>query len=347
VAAGNYTSDIDNQGTDNYDYDAIGNLTRDTKEGISNITWSVYGKILSVTKNSGTITYTYDASGNRISKTFSGKTTWYVRDASGNVMAVYEQRSDLNSGHLTQSEVHLYGSSRLGIWNRNQDLVNPPLGEITIFEGGKKLFELTNHLGNVLVTISDRKLPVQNGTTGTVAYDAADVVSANDNYVFGMTMPGRNYQSDKYRYGFNGKEKDNSTGEGNLDFGARIYDSRISRWLAVDPLQVKFPHESPYIFVGNNPVFFVDVKGKFMIGHLSGKDREAAIKVIEAIRNEVDSWKDESDPRFQAFQAATGVPDIKFIKNKILKDDKGPEFNWGNHKTFKAEEGSTLSLLCP
>jgi hypothetical protein len=69
---------------------------------------------------------------------------------------VYEQRSDLNSGHLTQSEVHLYGSSRLGIWNRNLDMVNPPSGEITAFERGKKLFELSNHLSNVLVTLSEK-----------------------------------------------------------------------------------------------------------------------------------------------------------------------------------------------
>jgi hypothetical protein len=33
------------------------------------------------------------------------------------------------------------------------------------------------------------------------------VVSASD-YSFGMSMPARSFQSEHYRYGFNGKEKD-------------------------------------------------------------------------------------------------------------------------------------------
>jgi YD repeat-containing protein len=64
----------------------------DTQEGISNIDWNVYGKIKSITKTNGTIiSYSYDASGNRVSKTVNGKEAWYVRDASGNVMALYEK----------------------------------------------------------------------------------------------------------------------------------------------------------------------------------------------------------------------------------------------------------------
>jgi RHS repeat-associated protein len=78
-------------------------------------------------------------------------------------------------------------------------------------------------------------------------------------------MPGRNYQSSTaYRYGFNGKENDNEIkGAWNsLDFGARIYDPRIGRWLSLDPLQKKYPFFSPYNFCGNNPIMFVDPNGK-------------------------------------------------------------------------------------
>ena len=41
-----------------------------------------------------------------------------------------------------------------------------------------------------------------------------------------------------YRYGFNGKEsEDELKGPGiSYDFGAKIYDPRSGRWLAVDPL---------------------------------------------------------------------------------------------------------------
>ena len=44
-----------------------------------------------------------------------------------------------------------------------------------------------------------------------------------------------------YRFGFNGKENDNEVkGAGNsVDFGARIYDSRLGRWMSVDSLIVQ------------------------------------------------------------------------------------------------------------
>lgn len=65
-----------------------------------------------------------------------------------------------------------------------------------------------------------------------------------------------------YRYGFNGKENDNSTGEGNLDFGARILDVRLARWLSVDPSWRKYPNETPYMYSGDNAVIFADPDGK-------------------------------------------------------------------------------------
>ena len=100
----NYTEDIDAQLTGNYTYDAIGNLKTDVKEGITSITWNVYGKITSLLKSGATISYTYDAAGNRITKTAGGKTTMYVRDASGNVMSVYE--SPAGTATLKQIEIH-------------------------------------------------------------------------------------------------------------------------------------------------------------------------------------------------------------------------------------------------
>ena len=80
----------------NYDYDKIGNLTKDEQEGITRIAWTVYGKVQQITKQDGSqTTYRYDATGNRTSKQHTNaegqeQTTYYVRDASGNVMAIYQ-----------------------------------------------------------------------------------------------------------------------------------------------------------------------------------------------------------------------------------------------------------------
>lgn len=68
----------------------------------------------------------------------------------------------------------------------------------------------------------------------------------------------------RYRFGFNGKENDNEVkGTGNqLDFGARIYDPRLGRWLSIDPLTGKTPDITPYGYVFNNPYSFIDPDGK-------------------------------------------------------------------------------------
>ena len=78
-------------------------------------------------------------------------------------------------------------------------------------------------------------------------------------------MPGRNFSREKYRYGFNGKEKDKDVAASDYDFGARIYDGRIGRWLSVDPLQAKYPGFSPYNFVANSPLSCFDPDGRLII----------------------------------------------------------------------------------
>ena len=116
----------------------------------------MYGKIKTITKSDGTtITYGYDPLGNRISKAVTTNsvtvTTWYVRDAQGNTLAVYNE----NAGTLKLTEQDIYGSSRLGIWNRNIDADQTWDQVVTTAARGNKNYELTNHLGNVLVTLSD------------------------------------------------------------------------------------------------------------------------------------------------------------------------------------------------
>ncbi len=51
-------------------------------------------------------------------------------------------------------------------------------------------------------------------------------------------------------------------GGNSLDFGNRIYDSRLGRWLSTDPLQKKYPSFSPYNNCLNNPVLNVDFDGR-------------------------------------------------------------------------------------
>jgi RHS repeat-associated protein len=76
-------------------------------------------------------------------------------------------------------------------------------------------------------------------------------------------MPGRFFNSSDYRFGFNGQESDTEIkGIGNsLDFGARIYDPRLGRFLSLDPLASSFPYYTPYLFAGNKPTKCTDFGG--------------------------------------------------------------------------------------
>ncbi len=94
---------------------------------------------------------------------------------------------------------------------------------------------------------------------------------SESSYPFGMLMPQRIFSSEDYRYGFNGMENDDEVktdANGNpikgsqQNFGARIYDPRIGRWLSVDPLVHKYPYQSPYSFALDNPILFKDYDGR-------------------------------------------------------------------------------------
>ena len=129
---------------------------------------------------------------------------------------------------------------------------------------GDRYYELSNHLGNVLTVVSDRTYGVDNNSDGKIDYYNADIISTNDYYPFGMQMPGRKFSKNSYRYGFNGMEKDKefTNTESHYDFGARIYDSRLGRFLSVDPKSKNFAFQCPYVFAANGPNLFIDAYGE-------------------------------------------------------------------------------------
>jgi RHS repeat-associated protein len=102
-----------------------------------------------------------------------------------------------------------------------------------------------------------------------------------------MIMPGRNFNADKYRFGFNGKEMDDEVkGVGNqYDYGFRIYDSRLSRFLSVDPLFSSYPWYTSYQFAGNAPIWAIDLDGLEQLIHVTYVD----------FNNKVTEWDEKID----------------------------------------------------
>ncbi|MDQ3072654.1 MAG: hypothetical protein M3Q97_05270 [Bacteroidota bacterium] len=69
--------------------------------------------------------------------------------------------------------------------------------------------------------------------------------------------------SGKYRYGFNGKQYDSEWDDGGAiyDYGFRIYNPRLGKFLSVDPLTRSYPMLTPYQFASNRPIDGVDLDG--------------------------------------------------------------------------------------
>ena len=105
-------------------------------------------------------------------------------------------------------------------------------------------------------------------------------------------MPTRTFSAtNAYRYGFNGKENDNEIkGEGNQqDYGFRIYDPRVGRFLSTDPLTQEYPWYTPYQFGGNNPIEFIDRDGlepaKKGVINAATEDQVATSPIASGIQN--------------------------------------------------------------
>jgi RHS repeat-associated protein len=91
------------------------------------------------------------------------------------------------------------------------------------------------------------------------------VLNQTDFYPFGMISRSTTASGGDYRFAFNGHENDNEVYGApgtSYDFGARLLDPRVGRWLSLDPQAGKYPALSPYAFVGDKPIIAVDPNGE-------------------------------------------------------------------------------------
>ncbi|ANQ51910.1 hypothetical protein MY04_4575 [Flammeovirga sp. MY04] len=142
----------------------------------------------------------------------------------------------------TITEIPIYGSSRIGQFEPSNTHSSSSIGT------AHHKFEYSNHLGNVLATTDD----------------LGNVLSYSDYYPFGLSMESRSWSDYGYRYGFNGKENDTDLSSSQLiqqDYGFRVYNPVIGKFLSVDPLTKSYPWYTPYQFAGNKPIQAIDLDG--------------------------------------------------------------------------------------
>lgn len=238
--------------TDDYTYDANGNMKSDANKLITNITYNHLNLPTRINFVTGQkIEYLYDAIGRKVKKT--------VQHSINNIVV-----TDYLEGYQ-------YTNTKLDFFPHSEGYVNVVTDENEDVHYNY-VYQYKDHLGNIRVNYS---------------YDApaetVKILEENHYYPFGLKHT--NYNTDKkmfkrdevdlnikikelppgedlaYKYKFLGMEWQDELGLNLYDYGMRNYDPAIGRWLNIDPLAENSRRWSPYSYCYNNPIYFVDPDG--------------------------------------------------------------------------------------
>ncbi|BAU53127.1 DUF6443 domain-containing protein [Mucilaginibacter gotjawali] len=237
----------------NYNYLAGANATNQLKS-VTDLSADASG----TGYNPGTGTYVYDANGNlktdnskglnitynllNLPNTITGnKTITYTYNAAGEKLRRVSPGTGITDYiEGIQYEDNNSGTSAIAFIQTEEGKAVP------LTTGGYDYqYYLGDNLGNTRVTFSTKTSP-------------ATAVQTDDYLPFGMEIA-RNATNPKNEYLYNKKELQEELGE--YDYGARFYDPVIGRWTAVDPLAEKSRRFSPYNYVLDNPIRFIDPDG--------------------------------------------------------------------------------------
>lgn len=169
----------------------------------------------------------------------TGGTITYTYDAAGNKL----RKQSPTLGNTEYISGMQYGATITGL----PDFIQTEEGKAVPSgtTGYKYYYYLGDNLGNTRITFDS--------STGTP-------LQKDDYMPFGMDIT-RSVSSPKTEYLYNRKELQEEIGQ--YDYGARLYDPIIGRWMSVDPLTEKMRKSSPYNYVLNNPMRFVDPDGMY------------------------------------------------------------------------------------
>jgi RHS repeat-associated protein len=219
---GNDFRDNTSTGSNEYTYDANGNMITDANKGIT-VTYNHLNLPVIVDFGSNKkIQYLYSAAGTRIKKTVITGSTTVTQHYAGNIV---------------------YNGSQLEYILTSEGRIRK--------EGTQFKYEyfIKDHLGNVRVIF------------GKGANGLPQILQEDHYYPFGLTYMGAlnyNYGTQENKLLFQSKELQD---EHNLqwhDFGARMYDAQLGRWHSPDPM---LQYSSPYLAMGNSPTNGTDPSG--------------------------------------------------------------------------------------
>ncbi len=241
--------------SNDFEYDANGNMITDHNKGISSIAYNHLNlpKTVAISNSEGTgnISYIYDATGAKLKKIVTEGGSLIETEYAGN---------------------YIYKNGQLEFFNHPEGYLEPNgTGSYDY------VYQYKDHLGNIRLSYSDRD---NNGTINALT----EIVEEKNYYPFGLQHKGYNntITGRKHNYGYNGKEEQNELGLEWLDFQARNYDPAIGRWMNLDPLAEEMTRHSPYNYGFDNPIYYTDPDGMMPIG----RDGELEEETNQPIRPE-------------------------------------------------------------
>lgn len=96
------------------------------------------------------------------------------------------------------------------------------------------------------------------------------------------------------------------------DYGFRIYDARIAKFLSVDPLTKEYPWYTPYQFAGNKPIKYIDLDGLEEASHKNDYNPHNIPSLTEAWSK---MWED-----FSGWKIFTSTSEEQ--RNKAIQEQK-------------------------
>jgi hypothetical protein len=154
-----------------------------------------------------------------------------------------------------------------------------------------------------------------------------DLLMHKDYYAGGSPMPGRNYTSSSYRYGFNGQEKDDEVSGSGNSYTAEFwqYDSRLGRRWNVDPMFSAKPWMSPYHAFSNKPILNIDPNG--------ANDDEFN---VDTKSGEITKISNKGGDKIDYYNVGTKDKSGVFSTNQVVEIPR-PE-GGGNINSFRVQE---------
>ena len=241
-----------NTSSDDFAYDANGNMIYDKDRGIAAIRYNLLNLPDTIQfMNGNQIVHRYDAVGNRLT------TNYYTRKVTTTVPLGNTLRGTFNTNnyHITREAFHdncVYTANNRDLFGI--EFVHNPEGYIRYYgpEEHYHFYYIKDLLGNIRETYVHPEAGYK------------ECIQRMQYYPSGLPWEVV-YNPSEQPYKYNSKEFVEMHGLDEYDSKARWYYPAICRTTTMDPLAEKYYSTSPYAWCGNNTMRFVDPDGKKIV----------------------------------------------------------------------------------